>query len=85
MQTMALIMSIGSPGPAIYVLYFNNGPVAWGSKNQSCVPTSTTHAEYIALYTVTKEVIWCCRLLADLGFAQTELTVIYTDSQSALR
>ena len=68
-----------------YVLYFNNGPVAWGSKKQSCVATSTTHAEYIALYVVTKEVIWCRRLLADLGFAQTEPTVIYTDSQSALR
>ena len=68
-----------------YVLYFNNGPVAWGSKKQSCVATSTTHAEYIALYTVTKEVIWCRRLLADLGFPQTAPTVIYTDSQSALR
>jgi hypothetical protein len=66
-------------------LFFNNGPVAWGSKKQSCVATSTTHAEYIALYTVTKEVIWCRRLLADLGFAQTSPTVIYTDSQSALR
>ena len=45
----------------------------------------TTHAEYIALYVVTKEVIWCRRLLADLGCAQTKPTVIYTDSQSALR
>lgn len=68
-----------------YILYFNNGPVAWGLKKQSCVATSTTHAEYIALYVVTKEVIWCRRLLADLGFAQTAPTVIYTDSQSALR
>ena len=68
-----------------YILYFNNGPVAWGSKKQSCVATSTTRAGYIALYVVTKEVIWCRRLLADLGFAQTEPTVIYTDSQSALR
>lgn len=68
-----------------YILYFNNGPVAWGSKKQSCVATSTTHAEYIALYVVTKEVVWCRRLLAELGFTQTEPTVIYTDSQSALR
>ena len=69
-----------------YILYFNNGPVAWGSKKQSYVATSTTHAEYIALYVITKEVIWCrTRLLADLGFAQTAPTVIYTDSQSALR
>ena len=63
-----------------YILYFNNGPVAWGLKKQSCVATSTTHAEYIALYTVTKEVIWCRRLLVDLGFAQTAPTAIYTDS-----
>ena len=68
-----------------YILFFNNEPVAWGSKKQSCVATSTTHAEYIALYTVTKEVIWCRRLLAALGYPQTAPTVIYTDSQSALR
>ena len=29
--------------------------------------------------------IWCCKLLANLGFAQTEPTVIYIDSQSAFR
>jgi hypothetical protein len=33
-----------------YVLYFNNGHVAWGSKKQSSVATSTTHPKYIALY-----------------------------------
>ena len=37
------------------------------------------------LYIVTKEVIWCRRLLADLGCAQIEPTIIYTNSQSALR
>ena len=68
-----------------YILFFNNDPVAWGSKKQTCVATSTTHAEYIALYTVAKEVIWCRRLLADLGFPQTSPMVIFTDSQSALR
>ena len=45
-----------------YILFFNNGPVAWGSKKQTCVATSTTHAKYIALYTVTKEVIWCSKV-----------------------
>ena len=40
-----------------YVLYFNNGLVAWGSKKQSCVATSTTHVEYIALYIVTKGLV----------------------------
>jgi hypothetical protein len=68
-----------------YVLYYNNGPIAWGSKKQSCVATSITHAEYIALYTATKEVVWCRRLLAALGQVQYSPTVIYTDSQSAMR
>ena len=68
-----------------YVLYFNIGHVAWGLKKHACVATSTTHAKYIALYIVTKEVNWCRRLLADLGFAQTEPMVIYIDSQNALR
>jgi hypothetical protein len=68
-----------------YVLYYNNGPIAWGSKKQSCIATSTTHVEYIALYTTTKEVVWCRRLLAALGHVQYSPTVIYTNSQSAMR
>jgi hypothetical protein len=37
------------------------------------------------LYIVTKEVIWCRRLLANLGCAQIEPIVIYTITQSTLR
>jgi hypothetical protein len=68
-----------------YIIYFNGGPVSWGSKKKSCVATSTTHAEYMALYSVTKEVIWCRRLLSTIGEVQTSPTVIYCDSQSAMR
>jgi hypothetical protein len=46
-----------------YVIFYNNGPVSWESRKQSYVATSTTHAKYIALYMVTKEVIWYKRLL----------------------
>jgi hypothetical protein len=68
-----------------YVIFYNNGPVSWGSKKQTCVATSTTHAEYIALYTATKEVIWCRRLLAAVGEIQPGPTIVHSDSQSAMR
>ena len=68
-----------------YVIFFNGNPIAWTSKKQPCVATSTTHSEYIACYAAATEVIWLRRLLASIGIPQTTPTTIYTDSKSAMR
>ena len=68
-----------------YVIFFNDSPISWAFKKQPCVATSTTHSEYIACYAATIEVIWLRRLLASIGIPQSKPTVIYTDSQSAMR
>ena len=68
-----------------YVIFFYGNPIAWTSKKQPCVATSTTHSEYIACYAVATEVIWLRRLLASIGIPQTKPTTIFTDSQSAMR
>lgn len=55
-----------------------------GSKKQTYAATSTIHAEYIALYTCTKEVVWRHRLLATSNDGQISPTMIFSDSQSAI-
>lgn len=68
-----------------WIIFLNHGPVAWGSHKQDCLATSTTHAEYIAMYDCSKEVTWFRKLLRSLGFPQDKPTVIYCDNQTAIR
>nr|PNR49417.1 hypothetical protein PHYPA_011313 [Physcomitrium patens] len=51
-----------------YILFLNRGPISWGSEKQACLIDSTTYSKYVACYMTTKEIIWCRRLLADLGY-----------------
>lgn len=41
-------------------------------------------AKYMAASDATSEIVWLCALLTELGIKQTEPTVLYTDSQSAI-
>jgi hypothetical protein len=59
--------------------------IMYRSKKQSCVTLSSTEAEYYALGECTAQLIWLRRLLAELGFEQTEPTVIYQDNQACIR
>jgi hypothetical protein len=67
------------------ILLINNVPVAWCSRKQTCVATSTTKSEYIAANSTTKDIIWLRRLLANLRFPQQHPTRLYSDNQSAIR
>jgi hypothetical protein len=58
----------------------NGGLVAWGSHKQPCCSSSTTKAKYMARATITKKVIWFCKLLGNLGFSQK--TPIYISSDN---
>jgi tRNA A37 threonylcarbamoyltransferase TsaD len=52
-------------------------------RKQSSVAMSSTQAEYQALSTTTKEAIWLCQLLNELGFMQTS-TMLCQDNQSMI-
>ena len=50
------------------------------SKKQTVTADSSTIAELIAAFTVTKEIMWARSLLAEIGYPQLEPTVIYEDN-----
>ena len=53
--------------------------IAWSSKKQTTVATSSVEAEYIASANATKEAVWLHTLLTELDFPSTQATIIYAD------
>lgn len=68
-----------------FVLMLNGGRVAWGSKKQNTTASSTTEAEYYAAHRAAREIRWMRRLLGDIGFPQSQPTMLASDNQSAIR
>jgi transposase InsO family protein len=66
------------------VIMFGGGPVLWSSRRQGCVTLSTVEAEYVALCSVTQEIVWMRELLRELGAAQRKPTIVYEDNQGAI-
>ncbi|CAI5957122.1 unnamed protein product [Closterium sp. NIES-65] len=67
-----------------YVFTLGGAAVSWRTKRQTVIATSTTEAEYIAMFEGAREAAHLRRLCADLGFPQREPTVLYVDNQSAI-
>jgi len=49
---------------------FYGGPIAWGSKKQKSVSTSSCKAEYVALAMCAKQGQWVAQVCQDLGRPQ---------------
>ena len=58
--------------------------MVWNSRRQRLVALSTPEAEYIALCETAKAISWARQLLGEVGFTQTEPTVVYEDNQSCI-
>lgn len=60
--------------------------VSWRAKQQGCVATSTTHAEYMALYEACKDVVWLRRIISNSGhkYEMKHATTIYEDNKSTI-
>jgi hypothetical protein len=67
-----------------YVFLLNGTPISWCSKKQQCVTLSSTEAEYVGLCAAAREAVYLRGLLEELGYPQSEPTVIYEDNQSAI-
>jgi hypothetical protein len=64
------------------IIMMGNGAVSWSSKFQRDVATSTVHAEYGALFTTAKAVMYLSQICKELNFPQQEV-VIYEDNSGA--
>lgn len=58
--------------------------VAYKSKGQTIVATSSTEAEFIAAVHAAKTARWLRSILLELGLPQTKPTVLYEDNQSTI-
>jgi hypothetical protein len=67
-----------------FCLFLGKSIVAWNSKLQSSTALSSTEAEYMALVSCCKEMLWCRGLLQEIGFVQRDASVIYEDNKSCI-
>ena len=68
-----------------FILMMNNGPIAWGSRKQTCTSVSTTESEYVAACLATQELLWMRRLLASIRSPQQVPTTLFCNNQAAVR
>ncbi|CAM9982866.1 unnamed protein product, partial [Heterosigma akashiwo] len=67
-----------------YVLLLGDAPIIWSSKLQGAVTTSTVEAEYLALWSTVKDIMWLRHLLVDLGCPQQEPTPVVEDNSARI-
>ncbi|CAM9355323.1 unnamed protein product, partial [Heterosigma akashiwo] len=67
-----------------YVLFLGDAPIIWSSKLQGAVTTSTVEAEFLALRSSVKDIMWLRHLLADLGCPQQEPTPVVEDNSACI-
>ena len=67
-----------------YLAKFGSCIISWKSFKQSIVATSTSEAEYVALFEMSKEIVWLRRLLNNFGYPQSTATTVYEDNQSCI-
>jgi hypothetical protein len=67
-----------------YMVLLNGGPVSWSARKQPIIALSTAEAEYIALTSVAREVLYLQLLLAELYEPATLPTPIFCDNQAAI-
>jgi hypothetical protein len=64
------------------ITFFGHCPISWSSTKQNLVSTSTTEAEYVALSSMAKEIIYLQQVCESASFKQNK-TRIYADNQAA--
>eukprot|EP00798_Chlamydomonas_sp_ICE-L_P008163 gene8163-biopygen17896 len=61
----------------------NGGPVAWTSRRQPTVSSSTQEAEYMAAASAVKEALWLRKLMIAFG-RPVRCVEMYSDNQAAI-
>ena len=67
-----------------FVFDVARGCVSWSSKKQVSVTTSSVEAEYVTLANATKEAVWLRTLLKEVGYSQSQATIVHANNQGAI-
>lgn len=70
-----------------YIVVLAGGPVSWEARKQPTVALSTTEAEYMAITSAAREIMFCRQVLSEVEFAGRceGATVLYSDSLGAIK
>ena len=68
-----------------FCIFLGDSLISWKSKKQTVVSQSSTEAEYRAMASTTKEIVWLRWLLADMGVSLSHPTLMYCDNKSAIQ
>ena len=68
-----------------YIFLLNGSAISWKSNRQPTIALSTAEAEYMAASRASQEVVYLRRLLYNLGFSQSNPTIVYEDNETAIR
>lgn len=68
-----------------YLAIFANGPILWKCQKRSLVTLSSSEAEYVAICSTAKEMVWLRKLAIELNTMQQRPIKLLSDSQSALK
>jgi len=68
-----------------FCIFLGDSLISWKSKKQSIIYQSSTEAEYHAMTSITKEIIWLRWLLADMEVSLSHPTPMYCDYQSFIQ
>ncbi|KAK1420482.1 hypothetical protein QVD17_22111 [Tagetes erecta] len=67
-----------------FCVYLGDSLVSWKSKKQATVSRSSAEAEYRALASLSCEIIWLIKILADIGVKQKFPVNMFCDSRAAI-
>ena len=65
-------------------MFLGDSLISWRSKKQDTVSCSSAEAEYRALNSASKEMIWLIKLLNDLKIPWTQTPTLFSDTTTAI-
>jgi len=68
-----------------FCIFLGDSLISWKSKKQSIISQSSIEAEYRAMTSTTKEIVWLRWLLADMEISFFHPTPMYCDNQSSIQ
>ena len=67
-----------------YFVFFNGVLVSWKSKLQKNVTLSSTEGEYVSVSCVSREILFICTILKDMGVNVELPIVVHVDNEGTI-